>query len=480
MEHAGAISLMPALATLFFALVFRRTFEALLGGVAIGFILLQFTNDPSEDGRFFLFQAFDDFVGTLYEVIGDPVTVWLILVVGLFGSLLALLIKSGGALAFGMHLSERVKSRKGALFTASLLGFVIFIDDYLNALAVSTAMKRVTDKYKVSREYLAYVVDSTAAPVCVLFPLSTWAVYTSGLLVENGLAEDGMGIQAFLYTIPFNLYAIFSLAVVLLTIAGVIPMIGPMKKAQERVEGGGELAPPNSETISSMMDSTKSIVEAEKAKAFNFFVPILALIFFSWFLGADFSEGGSIIGEVKTLEGVMLAILVTSVLYIVQRICSIEEFSKTFFAGFQGMLYPTAIVVMSFVLVNINDKLGLTNFVIENVKPIMAPMFLPVVVFLSMSFIAFSTGSFWGMYAITIPIVAPLAIELDVNVWLAMGAVISAGAFGSHMCPFGDSTVLSSAGSGCNNIAHVYTQAPYGIISCVAASIMYIILGAVL
>ncbi|MCC5877029.1 MAG: sodium:proton antiporter [Candidatus Sumerlaeia bacterium] len=471
MTHAGWLALIPALSAIIFALLFHKTFEALLGASVLGFLMLWIMGRIEED-------PFTAFVYSLQGVMADEVIVWIILVVGLFGSLIALLVKSGGALAFGELVCNRVKSRRGGLLVTWLLGLVIFIDDYLNALTVGSAMRRVTDKFKVSREMLAYVVDSTAAPVCVLLPFSTWALFSAGLLVENGVAAPGQGLTAYIWTIPFNLYAIACLVMVFLVAMGIVPAIGPMKRAEERAAAGQPI-PDGAEEITLLERKHESVVPASDARLYNFVIPIAVLILASWLPGTDIPNGVWI-GEIDAIKGVISAVVVTSILFLIQRLTSPAEFSDCFFSGMRSMVYPLAIVVMSFVLVEVNDNLGLTTFVVESVRGWMGPALLPAVAFLTMGFVAFITGSYWGMYAISLPIIIPVAGDLGANQWLAIGAVLSAGAFGSHLCPFGDATVLSSAGSGCGNLDHVRTQMPYGLICAAVATVLYLILGVVL
>jgi Na+/H+ antiporter NhaC len=474
MDHAGVWSLLPALVTLGLALVSRKTFEALLGGCAVGFVLLEIRRSATAETSLLDVPkgAFNAFIAALTKVMADPVIGWIILVVGLFGSLIALLVKAGGALAFGQLLARHVRSRRGAMLSAYVLGLFIFIDDYLNALTVGTSMRRLFDRFRISRQMLAYVVDSTSAPVCVLVPFSTWAVYTAGLLEQGGMATEGQGLQAYLQVIPYLFYPIAALIVLLLVILGLIPIFGPLMKAEDNpsIPTAG---PAGIRTLDEEQDSA---VPIERARALNFILPILVLVFYTWYSGTDIPNG-KWFGSVDALQGVMAAILVTSILYLWQRITTVEEFSATFFAGFATMLVPLAIVISSFVLVEVNSALGLTQFVIEAAGDIMRPALLPFIAFVSMGFVAFATGSFWGMYAVALPIIIPLANQLGVPAPLAVGAVISAGAMGSHICPFGDSTVLSSTGAGCDNMSHVYTQMPYGLLSAGLAAIGYALAG---
>lgn len=466
MEHAGWISMIPALSVLIFALITRRTIESLIFGSVIGFIMI-------EKQHFF-----GAFVDSALSVMGDPTIGWIILVILLFGGLIALLVKSGGAIAFGDFVSKRVKSKTGTLIVTWLMGIIIFLDDYLNALTVSTSMQKLTDKHRTSREFLAYIVDSTAAPICVLIPLSTWAVYVSGLFEDLGFAASGQGLSAYLQIIPFIFYGWVAIIIVLLAILGIVPKLGPMKKAEERAQKTGLVAPEGSESISLVNDEVAATIDtgAEgsttadgrkkvKPKLMNFLIPIIVLIGYTWY------------AEIDVLQGVIVALVVLIVMLAVQRIMTFGEIFDTFFDGFKPMIYPLGIVVSSFILVEVNDSLGLTEFVIETVQPLMSPALLPVVAFITMALVAFATGSFWGVYAITLPIIIPLAEALGTNTFLAVGAVLSAGAFGSHACPYGDATVLSAAGSGIDTIQHVITQFPYILLSGGISALFYLVLG---
>jgi len=503
MDEIGFISLLPVIITLGTAIIFRKTFEALLAGCVAGFFLIEFyrwkgTIAPagSEEAtgeagavKELLLLPIDtlrQFISGLSEVMADPITVWLILIVGLIGSLISLLQLSGGALAFGEFVAKKVNSKKEAMLATWVLGLAIFIDDYMNAITVSSVMQKVTDKYKTSREMLAYVVDSTAAPVCVLVPFSTWALFTSGLLEENGVAEPGQGLITYVLLVPFNLYALVAVVLVLLVVLGIVPPLGGMKDAENRAENEGVIIPPGSENISSISTDAAESVTKENAKMINFILPIAVFMIVAWLAGLDFGKITSgeaslsdYLGYIDAQAGVIVAIIVTSFLFLFQRITTADQFSKAFFDGFKGMIVPISIVVMSFVLVSINETLGMNDYIITNVENAMKNVsgLLPAAVFLSMAFVAFSTGGFWSMYAISLPVFIPLSQSLDISTYVTAGAIISAGAFGSHLCPFGDATVLSSTGAGCDNFKHVATQAPYGIICGVIATIGYVILG---
>ena len=448
MEHQGFISLLPTLAVILFAIFSKKTFESLLAGSVIGFILLS------------SFNFFTDFTASLLKVMQDPTIGWVILVCGLFGSLIHLLVQSGGANAFANYLLRYVKNRKSALLLTWLLGLSIFIDDYLNALTVGSSMKKVTDKFRVPREMLAYIVDSTAAPICVLIPLSTWAIYVSGLLESEGVVSVGEGLQGYLQAIPYIAYGWVAALIVPLVALNWIPALGAMKKAEARAKSG-ELIPPNSDAIALKIPES----ETTNPQLIHFVLPILVLI------------AATIFFEIDALKGILTAIVFTLIFYSVQKVMNFTKAMEGIFEGFKTMLYALAIVIMSFVLKEVNDQLGLTSYIIESVSPWMSRELLPVIAFISLAGITFATGSFWGVYAISLPIIIPLAQELGVDIWLAIGSVISAGAFGSHACFYGDATVLSASATECNNMAHVMTQLPYALLAGGIAAAIYLGLG---
>jgi Na+/H+ antiporter NhaC len=449
MQHQGILCLIPTLVVLILSIWSKRTFESLVAACVAGLLLL--------DGWGF----FGGLTDALSKVMQDPTIGWVILVCGLFGSLIHLVVKAGGAQVFGEYVIRWVTSRRAALMTTWLMGIVIFIDDYLNALVVGSSMKKVTDKFGVSREMLAYIVDSTAAPVCVLIPLSTWAVYVAGLLESTGVATQGEGLQAYIQTIPYIGYGWAAVLLVPLVAMGWIPALGTMRAAERRA-AGGQPAPPDSTVMGLSEDLT---VKNPHPRLEHFAVPILVLLVATIALQAD------------ALKGVIIAVVFTVIYFEARKVTHWRDAVDDIFDGFKTMLFPLALIVMSFVLKEVNDRLGLTQYVIEKVSPWMDRRLLPVITFLALGTIAFTTASLWGMYAIALPIVVPLAQQLGVDTWLATGAVISAGAFGSHACFYSDATILASAACGCNNIQHALTQLPYVLVAAALAAAMFLAMG---
>jgi Na+/H+ antiporter NhaC len=308
-------------------------------------------------------------------------------------------------------------------------------------------MKGLTDKHKVSRPMLAYIVDTTAAPICVLIPLSTWAVYVAGLLESNGAAAEGMGFQTYISAIPYMLYPIAAALLVPLVAMGLVPALGPMRKAEEKAARG--------ESTVSARGGELEIEETYNGDAniWNFIVPVASLLFFTWWFGIDI------------LLGVTAALAITFIFFGIQRVLTFGQMFDYAMEGVKGMLPAIAIIIVSFMLKDVNDTLKLTDFVIATVSPWMSAALLPMICFGALALIAFATGSFWGMYAIALPIVLPLGEQLGVDPALTIGAVVSAGAFGSHACFYGDSTVLSAAATDVEPMDHAITQLPYILIA---------------
>lgn len=459
MSEPTALSLIPPLVVLVLAIWLRRPILSLIIGAVTGFLLL----DPS--------QVLNNFASVSLKVMADETIGWLILVCGGFGALIALLVRTGGALAFGRNALKLAKGPKSSLLMTFILGIVIFIDDYLNALTVGETMKRVTDKFKVSREMLAYVVDSTAAPVCVLVPLSTWAVFFGGLLVDNGVAAEGQGIAVYMQAIPYMLYAWLAVVMVLLVALGIVPAIGPMKTAQLRAAQGepAEAQVDFDQVQTSDEYAVKAIEEEFKhadnqGKLHNFLVPIGLLVAFTVYFDID------------VWKGLLATLVITIPYYAVQRLMPFSEMMDQMIDGFKSMLPAISTVIAAFVFKDVCDQLLLPQYVIESLSPFMTPKLLPAVVFLSMAILAFATGSSWGIFAVTIPIVMPLAQAVGADIPLVIGALLSASSFGSQACFYSDSTVLAAQGSGCNLVSHAVTQLPYALIAAVIAFIGFIVI----
>lgn len=457
-----ALSLIPPAVVLILAVWLKRPILALLVGSAAGLLLYS----PQE--------SLTNFADTALTVMQDETIGWLILVCGGFGSLIGLLVHTGGALAFGRKAQRYAKGPRSSLFMTFVLGLVIFVDDYLNALSVGETMKRVTDKFKVSREMLAYVVDSTAAPVCVLVPLSTWAIFFGGLLENNNVASVGQGLSVYMQAIPYMLYAWLAIIMVMLVVLGIVPAFGPMKKAELAAQQRSLQTVDSTETHPTSHAPDEYAVKAfeeefddaqPKGKMYNFLVPMVMLV------------GFTIYFDIDVWKGLIVTLLLTLPFYAIQRLMPLEEMMETMVTGFKTMLPAIGTVVAAFIFKDVCDKMMLPQYVIANLSPYMTAQMLPAIVFLSMAVLAFATGSSWGIFAVTIPIVMPLAYAVDANIPLVIGALLSASSFGSQACFYSDSTVLAAQGSGCNLISHAVTQLPYALLAAALAFVGFILIG---
>ena len=458
MADFGALALIPPLVVVVLAIMLRTSFEPLLIGCLVGFVMIAIHNHSN---------FFTDFVDSMMRVIGDPSqggSVWVILVCGLYGSLIGLMIRSGGTMKFGDWALSKIKTQRGALMGAWGLGLGIFLDDYLSALTVGLSMRKITDAFKVPRSMLAYIVNTTAAPLCVVVPISTWTIFVGTILVSSGVAPKGStGLAVYWKMIPFVCYGYISVLIIPLFIYGILPWFGRLKKASIHARETGELTNMELGMIAPLDVSPMN--EKKKGKVIYFLLPILVLL------------AATIYFDIDALKGVMIAVVFTFLYYMIIKVGNFKQLSETVFTGFNSMVFALAILMMSYVLKDVNDKMHLTQFVLNGVSPYVNKQLLPLLVFASLSVIAVTTGSSWGLYAVAIPLVVPLANHLGSNVLLNCGAIVSAGVFGANACLYSDATILTSQSTECNNLENGLAQMPYAFIAFGLSCIAYLILG---
>ncbi len=450
-EAFGIVSVFPAAFLLFYVFYTKRILEALMLGGLMGFLM-------AHKGGFFT-PLSDSFL----EIMTDGDIGWLFIVCGLMGSIIALIEKAGGAYAFGEFVANRAKTSRGTLIWTYILALIIFIDDYLACLTIGASMTTITDRHQQPREILAYVIDSTAAPMCVLVPISTRGIFIGNLMVQHGLAPEGQGVIYFIKTIPYNFYAWAAMTVTLLVILGVIPIIGPMKKAFDRVKETGQLAPPGSEKIDIKAGEVFEVPENPKLS--TFFLPIICLV------------ASTILLDVDMQKGVITTCAFIFIYYVFGGIMSPQEYMDLFIKGIKNMLFPLFMVVLAYFFAAACEQIGFIDFVVDVGLRFMSPAMLPLVIFITFGITEFVMGISWGMYVIAMPIVIPLATALGANPFIAVGAVCSAGVWGSHICFYSDATILTSAACGCYNFRHAITQLPYGIMGMILSVIAFATVG---
>ncbi|GKW48800.1 Na+/H+ antiporter NhaC family protein [Halomonas sp. NCCP-2165] len=448
----GPLVLLPTALVLILALWTRRALEPLVFGAFAGTLMI----DPT--------GALGSLAESLMTVMTDEDVAWVIMVCGLMGSIIALLLKSGSSRAFADALMRYTVNKPRALMGCWFMGIVLFVDDYLNSLAVGTSMRKVTDRFKTSREMLAYVIDSTAAPVSVLIPISTWAVFFGALIEKNGIAEDGQGVLTYIQAIPYMFYPWIAVAMVPLVIHGKIPLFGPLKAAERRARDSGQCVPPGAEHIDAEIAHLEAHSHA-RGSVWSFLLPMASLAFFTWWFDLDF-----LMGIFVTLAGMIVA-------FIGLRKLTPGETFDNILEGFKSMLDALAVLVAAFLFNEVNTSLGLNEYIITSVQPLITAEMLPFVIFSLMGFVSFATGSNWGVFVIILPVVATLGHNLGADMTLVIGATLSASTFGSHACFYSDATVLTAQASGCTPFQHAFTQIPYAALAGCLAAAAYLALG---
>lgn len=464
MEY-GILSLLPVLTVLVVAISTKRTLMALFIGSVVGCVLI---------AKAGLFNAWLDY---LYQSMADPNAEWLIVVTCLFGVLVALFEKSGAVDEFAIWTRHYVTSRRKSLLLTYVLGFVIFLDDYLNNLVVGTAMKPMTDKYQVPRTQLAYVVNSTAAPVCLLIPISTWAVFFGTLMEGEGITVNGSGIGAYISALPLIFYGWVTLILVLLVVLGVFPLIGPMRKQDEEAKKNGRVFPLSASYDEASKQALNRVERGEaeeseaaaqtkaSAKPYNFLLPILVMIVVT------------IIMDIDVLAGTAAGIITSVILILVQRKMKFFKVCESIFDGFANMVFVVILVLLAYMLQKINLDLQLAEYVISVVKPLMHGGLLPAAVFVLCAVYAYATGCFWDLAAIIIPIVIPLAVAMDVDPILAGAAVFSGAGFGSNTCLYGDAMILVSKSTDLQPVDSMLATLPFALISGGISVVLYLVFG---
>lgn len=475
----GLYSLLPPLLAIVLALATRNVIPALFCGVWLGATMLNGGNPATG-----LYDSFGDFI---IPSVGDEWSATVLIYCGLFGVLITILQRTGGAHAIARAIATKVASPRGAQGATLGFGVLIFFEDYFNALTVGSVMRPITDRMRVSREKLAYIVDSTSAPMCLLGPVSTWVVFVMGL-IGTQLGEmnvSGSEYLIYLSSIPFNFYAWLAL---LLILAIVVTQwdFGPMAQAERRARESGKLLadgalPPSDREATEMVG-----VAEETSRKRNMLVPIIVLVglippLFLW--TGNFPENdvvtamGEADGGQSILIATFLAVSVALGMGLQQRLFDFREAMELVVTGIKSMTLVYIILTLAWSIGSVTSELGTADYLVTLAEASIAPSLIPVLLFLIGSLVAFTTGTSYGTFAIMIPIAMPVAAALDMSLSLAIAAVLSGGIFGDHCSPISDTTILSSAGSSCDHIDHVRTQLPYALTAGVSGIVAFFIAG---
>lgn len=461
-------SLLPPILAIVLALVTKEVYSSLFIGVAVGAFM------------FAGFHPWDSFVA-FFDIMKSSMNLNILIFDVLLGMIIVLMQKSGGSGAYGNWAGTKIKSKKSALLATTGLGCLIFVDDYFNCLTVGSVMRPVTDRFKVSRAKLAYIIDATAAPVCIIAPISSWAAAVNSYVPEDAGIT---GFQLFLRTIPYNLYALLTLAMVFFIIITNFDF-GLMKKHEDNA-ANGDLFTSGAEEFEQIKEETSTA----KGHVIDLVLPVVMLIgsavgamIYTGYLGGATNIIDAFAGcdaETSLIFATMVTVLFMLVLYLPRKVITFKGFMDSFVEGFKLMIPAVAILIFAWSLKGVGDALGIAAFV-ENLvgANTSAGAIIPAVMFIVAVFLAFSTGTSWGTFAILVPIVIamfPGAAQLEMMI-IAVSAVLAGAVCGDHVSPISDTTVMSSAGAQSNHINHVSTQMQYAAIVAVVCIVGYLIAG---
>jgi len=490
MEHFGFWSLLPPIIAIALAIKTRQVFVSLFLGIWLGWVIINHWNII--DGTTSAIQA-------LVDVFKEPGNTRTIMFSALVGALIAFVQRSGGVDGFVNHItrylnyidSKKGDPRKRVQLLAWITGTLIFVESSINALTVGSVYRPIFDKMKISREKLAYIADSISAPTCILIPLNAWGAYIMSLLAAQGFERP---FSVLVNSYPLNFYPMLALAMVLFIIL-TKKDFGPMKRAEKRVREEGKILRDGAVPLISTDVIALEKKQNVKARARNMLIPIAVMVSmmplmlvltgwpnveniyqYSWPMRVFHAVGeGS--GSTSVLYSVLIALTTAGILYMTQKIFSFKELIDLTFQGISGLIPVALLMMLAFAIGNVCRELGTGIYTAEVSKAWLSPNLVPFIVFVVACFIAFSTGTSWGTFAIMIPIGVPMAQVMDANIFLTIGAALGGGVFGDHCSPVSDTTIISSMASACDHIDHVKTQLPYAVTAGSIAALIYLIAG---
>jgi Na+/H+ antiporter NhaC len=461
-DYIGPLSLVPASVAILLAFITRNTVFSLAVACLAGVLV-----------------AGEDFIGfpnLLVGALGNEDFSWILLLEFFIGILIAFFQRTGAILNFSQFIENRRMTRKRVQLIAWFMGMFVYFSDYFSPLFVGSTMRALSDRFKISREKLAYICDSTSAPVSILVPITGWAVLVAGLIIGMGPIEDPSdAMMVFIISTPFNIYPILAVVMVGLIASNIIPDFGPMKIAEKRAMEEGKLVRDGAQPL--MGDELTSIEPFPGIKTsllWNFIFPVLLVIVFAI---------GSVIitASAKPMEAFMLAAFMAGIVMRIQGV-PLNEITTTAMSGIKGIMPAVVILAFAYALNDLSAALNTADYIVAATEGWLTPSLLPMLAFLITGFIAFSTGTSWGTYAIMIPIAVPLAFnfsgdELNTMVYATLAAVAGGGVFGDHCSPLSDTSILASTGAASDHIDHIKTQLPYAALIGLISVGLYLVIG---
>ena len=465
-SYATLLSLLPPVIAIALALLTKEVYSSLFVGILSGALL---------SANYSIWGMVTGTFDTMISMVCDSWNVGILIFLVLLGMLVSLINKAGGSAAYGRWASAHIKTKAGALLSTIVLGMLIFIDDYFNCLTVGSVMRPVTDKHNISRSKLAYIIDATAAPVCIIAPISSWAAAVSSI------APEGEGLSLFISSIPYNLYALLTLfAVIVMSVIGLD--YGKMRQAE--LDAAKGIGYPENENM---------VDQGQNGRVIDLVLPIIVLIascvttmiYTGGFFDAESGSYMNVIdafGNSDASIGLVLGAFITLafvfVMYLPRKVITFKQFADSFVDGFKAMVPAILILIFAWTLSGVTNQLGAKVFVAELVRGAAGGLanFLPAIVFAIGVGLAFSTGTSWGTFGVLLPIVCAVFPSGELMI-ISVSACLAGAVCGDHCSPISDTTIMASAGADCNHIDHVNTQLPYALTVAGVSFVGYIIAG---
>ena len=470
--YGTIVALLPPIIAIALALITKEVYSSLFIGILSGALLYS---------NFNLWGMVTNSFGVMVSKLADSWNVGILIFLVVLGMMVSLVNKAGGSAAYGRWAQTHIKSRVGALISTAVLGMLIFIDDYFNCLTVGSVMRPVTDKHQISRAKLAFIIDATAAPVCIIAPISSWAAAVSSV------APEGQGLQLFMSSIPYNFYALLTLAMVIMMCLMKVDfstmrvhernaMNGDIYTTEARpyansAEGEGN---PNGTVMDLVLPIIALIVSCVLTMVYTggFFDPESGsyMNFVDAFSGSDASMG--------LVLGSFIALIFTFAMYIPRKVITMKQFTESFSEGFKQMVPAILILTFAWTLSGVTNNLGAKVFVAEFVRVNASGLanFLPAIVFAIAVGLAFATGTSWGTFGVLLPIVCSVFPSGELMI-IAVSACLAGAVCGDHCSPISDTTIMASTGAQCDHINHVNTQLPYAMLSASVSFVGFILAG---
>ncbi|MBR4857831.1 MAG: Na+/H+ antiporter NhaC family protein [Clostridia bacterium] len=471
-SYASILALLPPVIAIVLALITKEVYSSLIIGIVVGGFIFAGGNFETAINH----VLFDGFVSSLSDSYNMGIIVFLVLL----GALVSMMNKAGGSAAFGRWASKHIKSRVGAQLATILLGCLIFVDDYFNCLTVGSVMRPVCDEKKVSRAKLSYLIDATAAPVCIIAPISSWAAAVAGFARGAG-AESG--ISLFVQAIPFNFYALFT--ILMMVVLAVTKLdYGPMRLHEKNALEKGDLFTTGDRVV------TEDVEANSKGKVIDLILPVVVLIIacvFGMIYSGGFFSGENFIdafsnsdASVGLVIGSAIAFVFTVIYLLLRRVISFKDAMGSLPEGFKAMVPAILILTCAWTLKAMTDSLGAKIYISQLVEGSAGAFqaLLPAIIFLIAVGLSFATGTSWGTFGILIPIVLSVFEATNPLTIVAISACMAGAVCGDHCSPISDTTIMASAGAQCNHINHVSTQLPYALTVAGVSFVTYVISGA--